>query len=257
MPLSRKELRRAPEEGSTSSHGAEARGGCSDVPVCSTGSQLCQSGLRPRPRGRGHPTPEGAQESPRLQMLSIKLMVVGDLHSGKRELLMTFTGTDIKQYTPSFFSNCVVTVSIGGELYNLGLYDFSGQEDYDRLRPLSYPQTDVFLVCFSVVSPSSFQNVAEKWVPEISLHCPGTPFLLVGTQVHLRDDSDTLEKLANKKQQAVTFKSGEKLARNLKAVKYIECSAETQEGLKYVFDEAVLAVLEPPDTKPKKHCILL
>ena len=38
----------------------------------------------------------------------------------------------------------------------------SGQEDYDRLRPLSYPQTDVFLVCFSVVSPSSFENVKEK-----------------------------------------------------------------------------------------------
>lgn len=37
-----------------------------------------------------------------------------------------------------------------------------GQEDYDRLRPLSYPQTDVFLVCFSVVSPSSFENVKEK-----------------------------------------------------------------------------------------------
>jgi GTPase SAR1 family protein len=38
----------------------------------------------------------------------------------------------------------------------------TGQEDYDRLRPLSYPQTDVFLVCFSVVSPSSFENVKEK-----------------------------------------------------------------------------------------------
>lgn len=39
---------------------------------------------------------------------------------------------------------------------------YAGQEDYDRLRPLSYPQTDVFLVCFSVVSPSSFENVKEK-----------------------------------------------------------------------------------------------
>ena len=52
-----------------------------------------------------------------------------------------------------------------------------------RLRPLSYPQTDVFLVCFSTVSPSSFENVKEKWVPEITHHCPKTPFLLVGTQV--------------------------------------------------------------------------
>lgn len=51
---------------------------------------------------------------------------------------------------------------IGGEPYTLGLFDTAGQEDYDRLRPLSYPQTDVFLVCFSVVAPSSFENVKEK-----------------------------------------------------------------------------------------------
>ncbi|KAG7215550.1 hypothetical protein INR49_014717 [Caranx melampygus] len=117
---------------------------------------------------------------------------------------------------------------IGGEPYTLGLFDTAGQEDYDRLRPLSYPQTDVFLVCFSVVSPSSFENVREKWVPEISHHCPRTPFLLVGTQVDLRDDSNTLEKLAKNKQRALTCESGEKLARELKAVKYVECSALTQ-----------------------------
>ena len=84
---------------------------------------------------------------------------------------------------------------IGGEPYTLGLFDTAGQEDYDRLRPLSYPQTDVFLVCFSVVSPSSFENVKEKWVPEITHHCQKTPFLLVGTQIDLRDDAATTEKL--------------------------------------------------------------
>lgn len=51
---------------------------------------------------------------------------------------------------------------IGGEPYTLGLFDTAGQEDYDRLRPLSYPQTDVFLICFSVVAPASFENVREK-----------------------------------------------------------------------------------------------
>ena len=67
--------------------------------------------------------------------------------------------------------------------------------DTFRLRPLSYPQTDVFLVCFSTVSPSSFENVKEKWVPEITHHCQKTPFLLVGTQIDLRDDAATIEKL--------------------------------------------------------------
>lgn len=142
---------------------------------------------------------------------------------------------------------------------------FPGQEDYDRLRPLSYPQTDVFLVCFSVVSPSSFENVKEKvcflpaksktimfstylalvlwswnfakrflpsshmqWVPEITHHCPKTPFLLVGTQIDLRDDPSTTEKLAKNKQKPITPETAEKLSRDLKAVKYVECSALTQ-----------------------------
>jgi small GTP-binding protein len=60
------------------------------------------------------------------------------------------------------FDNYAVTVMIRGEPFTLGLFDTAGQEDYDRLRPLSYPQTDVFLVCYSVVSPSSFENVKEK-----------------------------------------------------------------------------------------------
>lgn len=113
----------------------------------------------------------------------------------------------------------------------------SGQEDYDRLRPLSYPQTDVFLVCFSVTSPASFENVKEKWFPEVRHHCPGVPCLIVGTQVDLRDDPQVVEKLQRQKQRPVANEAGEKLARELGAVKYVECSALTQKGLKNVFDE--------------------
>ena len=116
-------------------------------------------------------------------------------------------------------------------------YSLTGQEDYDRLRPLSYPQTDVFLVCFSVTSPASFENVKEKWFPEVHHHCPGVPCLIVGTQVDLRDDAQVIEKLARQKQRPVTSEQGERLARELGAVKFVECSALTQKGLKNVFDE--------------------
>ncbi|KYN30938.1 Cdc42 like protein [Trachymyrmex septentrionalis] len=162
-------------------------------------------------------------------MQTIKCVVVGDGAVGKTCLLISYTTNKFpSEYVPTVFDNYAVTVMIGGEPYTLGLFDTAGQEDYDRLRPLSYPQTDVFLVCFSVVSPSSFENVKEKWVPEITHHCQKTPFLLVGTQIDLRDDAATIEKLAKNKQKAISSEQGEKLAKELKAVKYVECSALTQ-----------------------------
>merc|ERR1719197_1322272 len=93
---------------------------------------------------------------------------------------------------------------VDGKPINLGLWDTAGQEDYDRLRPLSYPQTDVFLICFSVISPTSFENVAVKWHPEISHHAPEVPFILVGTKMDLRDDTDTVSKLKANAQKPIS-----------------------------------------------------
>uniref|UniRef100_A0A3P8WR71 Cell division control protein 42 homolog n=1 Tax=Cynoglossus semilaevis TaxID=244447 RepID=A0A3P8WR71_CYNSE len=177
-------------------------------------------------------------------MQTIKCVVVGDGAVGKTCLLISYTTNKFpSEYVPTVFDNYAVTVMIGGEPYTLGLFDTAGTLPSDRRLP------GLFLCVFSPSSPS--------WVPEISHHCPRTPFLLVGTQMDLRDDSNTLEKLAKNKQRALTCESGEKLARELRAVKYVECSALTQRGLKNVFDEAILAALEPPDTKPKKRCVLL
>ena len=137
-----------------------------------------------------------------------------------------------------------ISSRIGDEPYTLGLFDTAGQEDYDRLRPLSYPQTDVFLVCFSVTSPASFENVREKWFPEVHHHCPGVPCLIVGTQTDLRDDPSVRDKLGKQKMQPVRKEDGERMAKELNAVKYVECSALTQYKLKDVFDEVNLSVLE-------------
>lgn len=131
---------------------------------------------------------------------------------------------------------------IGDEPYTLGLFDTAGQEDYDRLRPLSYPQTDVFLVCFSVTSPASFENVREKWFPEVHHHCPGVPCLIVGTQVDLRDEPGVREKLSKQRMTPVRKEDGERMAKELGAVKYVECSALTQFKLKDVFDEVRLLI---------------
>ncbi len=75
------------------------------------------------------------------------------------------------------------------------LFNYIGQDDYDRLRPLSYPMTDVFMLCFSLISPTSFENVLSKWYPEISHHCPHVPIILVGTKLDLREDKEIIENL--------------------------------------------------------------
>ena len=85
------------------------------------------------------------------------------------------------------FDNYSAPMVCDGVPVSLGLWDTAGQEDYDRLRPLSYPQTDVFLICFSVVSPSSFENVTSKWCPEIKHHCADAPILLVGRYMFCND----------------------------------------------------------------------
>ena len=92
-------------------------------------------------------------------------------------------------------------------------------------------------MCFAVTSPASFENVKEKWFPEVHHHCPGVPCLIVGTQVDLRKDPNVVDKLAKQKMQPVQREEGESMAKKLGAVKYVECSALTQYKLKDVFDE--------------------
>ncbi|XP_042568840.1 cell division control protein 42 homolog isoform X1 [Cyprinus carpio] len=196
--------------------------------------------------------PDAGKQLVTTAMSTVKCVVVGDGAVGKTCLLDSFTNKFPSE--PTVFDTQAVTVMVDGELYTIRLFDAAGQ---DQLRPLSYPQTDVFLVCFSVVSLSSFENVKEKWVPEITFHSPKTPFLLVGTQIDLRDDPITIARLAKNKQKPIKQDTAEKLARDLKAVKYVECSALTQKGLKNVFDEAVLAALEPPGSQRTCKCMVL
>lgn len=193
-------------------------------------------------------------------MQTIKCVAVGDGAVGKTCLLISFTTNAFpSEYIPTVFDNYCANLVVDGKAVNLGLWDTAGQEDYDRLRPLSYPQTDVFLICFSVVSSSSFDNVSTKWVPEVRHHCPSTPIILVGTKIDLRSDKETIEKLSQKHKAPITEEEAKAKANEVGAVKYLECSAATQQGLVEVFHEAVRAVLSPKNTKKgkKKQCTLL
>ncbi|KAH7711105.1 Ras protein, partial [Aphelenchoides avenae] len=96
-----------------------------------------------------------------------KLVIVGDGACGKTCLLMVFRNQQFPEhYIPTIFENTVADVHVDGMEVELTLWDTAGQEDYHRLRPLSYPQTDVVLICYSIDNPESLANVAETWAPE-------------------------------------------------------------------------------------------
>jgi len=177
-------------------------------------------------------------------MQAIKCVVVGDGAVGKTCMLMSFSNNTFPQeYVPTVFDNYNTAIMVDDTPYNLGLWDTAGQEEYDRLRALCYPQTDVFLMCFSLISPSSFENIKIRWFPELQHHCPGTPCLLVGTKLDLRDDAAVIEGLKNQGLSTITKEQGESLCKELGASGYVECSALTQKGLKQVFDEGARIVV--------------
>jgi len=193
---------------------------------------------------------------------SIKLVVVGDGAVGKTCLLIAYTSKSFPQeYVPTVFDNYTAHVMVEGKTISLGLWDTAGQEDYDRLRPLSYPSTDVFLLCFSLVGVTSFHNVKIKWLREVKHHCPSAKWILVGTKLDLREDQDYCQKLQAQGLKPIETQDGENLAKEIGAIKYMECSALTQKGLKQVFDEAIKAILRPrkviQQKKKNESCVLL
>jgi len=182
-------------------------------------------------------------------MKNCKIVTVGDGAVGKTCLLISYCTSNFPtDYIPTVFDNYACNVMHENEIFHLSLWDTAGQEDYDSLRPLSYPQTDVFIICFSIVSPQSYNNVKTRWMPEIKQHCPGTPYILVGTMSDLREDKATIEKLATKNQKPLTVEMGNTLAYEIGAAKYIECSALTQNNVPNVFIQAITSL---PHTNKK------
>ncbi|KEY72729.1 hypothetical protein S7711_02517, partial [Stachybotrys chartarum IBT 7711] len=211
-----------------------------------------------------------------------KLVIVGDGACGKTCLLIVFSkGTFPEVYVPTVFENYVADVEVDGKHVELALWDTAGQEDYDRLRPLSYPDSHVILICFAIDSPDSLDNVQEKWISEVLHFCQGLPIVLVGCKKDLRYDQKTIEELRKTSQKPVSPEEvtqphpsiiaalsprllstplvGEEVRKKIGAHKYLECSAKTNEGVREVFEHATRAALLSRSSRKSSHrkCMIL
>ncbi|KAF6022427.1 Rho1 [Bugula neritina] len=187
-----------------------------------------------------------------------KLVIVGDGACGKTCLLIVFSKDQFPEvYVPTVFENYVADIEVDAKQVELALWDTAGQEDYDRLRPLSYPDTDVILMCFSVDSPDSLENIPEKWTPEVRHFCPNVPIILVGNKKDLRNDSQTIKELMKMKQEPVKMDQGRAMADNISAFGYLECSAKTKDGVREVFETATRAALQVKKKKKRFRCVML
>ena len=130
-----------------------------------------------------------------------------------------------------------------------------GQEAYDRLRPLSYPDTDVILMCYSIDNPDSLQNISEVWTPEVRHFCPTVPIVLVGNKTDLRKDEETVRELAKANEEPIRTDEGKAMAERIGAYAFHECSAKLNEGVREVFETATRAALQ--GKKKKKRCSIL
>ena len=127
-------------------------------------------------------------------------------------------------WIPTVVEKYVADVEVDGKHIELALWDTGGLEDYDRLRPLSYPGSHVILICFDIAFPYSLDNILEKvrnkllstsvllfilrlsqWIGEVNHFCEGIPIILVGLQKDLRRDPNTIDELRRTSQHPVTF----------------------------------------------------
>jgi small GTP-binding protein len=164
-----------------------------------------------------------------IDIISRKIVAVGDGAVGKTALLVTYASNVFPvKYIPTVFDNYTAGTEFRGEKIIVNIWDTAGQEEYARLRSLSYPETDVFLICFDVGTRSSFANL-HSWFTEVKHHQPEGKVLMVGTKVDRRKEVPN----------AVTEEEALTLVNKIKADGYVECSAMFHQGVSEVFEQAL------------------
>uniref|UniRef100_A0A8C0LWC4 Rho-related GTP-binding protein RhoH n=1 Tax=Canis lupus familiaris TaxID=9615 RepID=A0A8C0LWC4_CANLF len=181
---------------------------------------------------------------------SIKCVLVGDSAVGKTSLLVRFTSETFPEaYKPTVYENTGVDVFMDGIQISLGLWDTAGNDAFRSIRPLSYQQADVVLMCYSVANHNSFLNLKNKWIAEIRSNLPCTPVLVVATQTDQRE-------VGPHRASCINAIEGKKLAQEVRAKGYLECSALSNRGVQQVFECAVRTGRQPSQETQQKEVFL-
>jgi Ras-related C3 botulinum toxin substrate 1 len=175
---------------------------------------------------------------------------VGDPGIGKTALLVSFVANAFpEQHIPTFFEHYSTQLLVEDQCIDLELWDTADQKVYQKIRSMTYPHPSVFIVCFSLVSPTSLESAQKVWVPELHQYWPNHPYILVGLKSDLRDSlPQDASELGPKGMEPIPSSKGEEVKQLINAEAYIECSARLRYHLTAVFEEAVKVGLHPPVT---------
>jgi len=155
----------------------------------------------------------------------VKVVIVGDRCVGKTSLLLTYSQNKFPDgVTPTVIDAYKGMTKHKGDAVELDVYDTAGQEDFSRVRPISYNGTSVFIICFSLISEDSLENACTKWYREVKQLGPRCPLILVGTKSDLRDEFLNSGN-PQKQKMAVTYTQGVSMAKKHNFSAYYECSA--------------------------------
>ena len=219
------------------------------MPCCFLKNRRCRS--RPPPGG--------------VPAVKLKVVLAGDGYCGKTSLQVAFRKDEFDEadldesseqpstssqfdptYRPTIFEAYETEIQLEefDVPFQLSIWDTPGQEDYERLRPLSYPHADIIVLCFAVDSPDSLDNIEDKWIKELEYFCPKVPVILVANKTDLRDDEKTLEELKSCDSGPLKPVDGAAMAERIGAVQYLECSAKKKRGIREVFEAASKAAVK-------------
>uniref|UniRef100_A0A0B7A8L5 Uncharacterized protein n=1 Tax=Arion vulgaris TaxID=1028688 RepID=A0A0B7A8L5_9EUPU len=209
-----------------------------------------REGARPRAKGEGSskdrlsPVAEldSASAGASTEIRS-KIVVVGSCGCGKTALIQRYVqSTFLETYTPTGFDTYSSQYCVSDTYkIHMSIWDTSGDAGYDRVRPLSYSESDLVIICFAIDRPETMEEAVSKWYPEVKEQCPNLPVMLVGCKSDMRSEIQA-QPPDKPKPSYVTYDQGLKTAKLINALVYSETSSKSsQRSVNDVMEVAALS----------------